>query len=125
MNTIERPDIQSVIAQMRAMREAAEGEALRAQQEADVASARPSIGSVQPAEAPSSSFGTMLADAIQQVNETQNEATRLSNAFVKGESQDLVGTMVALQKSSVAFQAVSQVRNKLVSAYQDIMNMPI
>jgi flagellar hook-basal body complex protein FliE len=125
VNTIERPDIQSVIAQMRAMREAVQGEWQRAQQEPDVGIARPSIGEVRPAEAPSRNFGTMLADAIKQVNETQSEATRLSNAFVKGESQDLVGTMVALQKSTVAFQAVAQVRNKLVSAYQDIMNMPI
>jgi len=125
VNTIERPDIQSVIAQMRAMREAAEGEALRAQQEPDIGVPRPSIGGVQPAEPPSRQFGTMLADAIKQVNETQSEASRLTDAFVKGESQDLVSTMVALQKSSVAFQAVSQVRNKLVAAYQDIMNMPI
>jgi flagellar hook-basal body complex protein FliE len=125
VNTIERPDIQSVIAQMRAMREAAQGEWLLTAQEPDVADARPSIGPAQHTEGPTRSFGTMLADAIKQVNETQSEATRLSNAFVKGESQDLVSTMVALQKSSVAFQAVTQVRNKLVNAYQDIMNMPI
>jgi flagellar hook-basal body complex protein FliE len=122
MNTIERADVQSVLAQMRAMREAAQGEWLRAQKEPDVAEGPRGVAGEQ---APPKTFGTMLADAIHQVNATQKEATQLTNAFVAGDTQDLVGVMVALQKSNVAFQAVSQVRNRLVSAYQDIMNMPI
>lgn len=121
MNRIERPDVESVLAQMRAMRDAAQGQMLRAEGEADVPPPRGVVGEA-PAEA---SFGTTLKGAIDQVNATQRQATELSNAFVKGDTQDLVSVMVALQKSSVAFQAVTQVRNRLVSAYQDIMNMPI
>ena len=48
-----------------------------------------------------------------------------ANAFSRGEHTDLVRVMVAAQKSNVAFQALTQVRNRVVSAYQDIMNMPI
>ncbi|MCL4171007.1 UNVERIFIED_CONTAM: hypothetical protein GTU68_029682 [Idotea baltica] len=48
-----------------------------------------------------------------------------TNAYVSGESTDLVGTMVASQKANLGFQALVATRNRVVSAYQDIMNMPI
>jgi flagellar hook-basal body complex protein FliE len=50
----------------------------------------------------------------------------MSDAFVKGEPNvDLTEVMVAVQKASLSFQAMTQVRNKLVQAYQDVMNMPV
>ena len=53
-------------------------------------------------------------------------AARFANAFEVGQSGvDLTDVMIASQKASVSFQAMTQVRNKLVQAYQDIMQMPV
>lgn len=73
-----------------------------------------------------SSFADMLGQAIGKVNEVQQASTQLSNAFEIGKSGvDLTDVMIASQKASVSFQALTQVRNKLVQAYQDIMQMPV
>ncbi|CDH44164.1 flagellar hook-basal body complex protein FliE [Candidatus Contendibacter odensensis] len=66
-------------------------------------------------------FKSMLAD----VNQSQQQSTQLAASFERGQNQDLAGVMIAQQKSRLAFQTTLQVRNKLVSAYQDIMNMPV
>ncbi len=124
MNTIERPDVASVLAQMRSMREAAQGALVRTMQEPDQPSGTQPGQSIPKSDF-GSDFGKTLRTAIDQVNSTQMEATGLTDAFVRGETDDLVKVMVAVQKSNVAFQAVTQVRNRLVTAYQDIMNMPI
>lgn len=71
-------------------------------------------------------FSGLLKNAVNQVNEAQQSASQLAAAFEAGTSKaDLSEVMVALQKASISFQAMTQVRNKLVSAYQDIMNMPV
>lgn len=71
-------------------------------------------------------FSAQLKDAINQVNSVQKESGRLKNDFTMGDKNvDLVDVMVASQKASVSFQAMVQVRNKLISAYQDVMSMPI
>ena len=73
-----------------------------------------------------SSFADMLGQAIGKVNDVQQASTQLSNAFEIGKSGvDLTDVMIASQKASVSFQALTQVRNKLVQAYQDIMQMPV
>lgn len=77
-------------------------------------------------EAGAPSFSDMLGNAINKVSETQQASSQLSNAFEIGKSGvDLTDVMVASQKASVSFQAITQVRNKLVQAYQDIMQMPV
>ena len=74
----------------------------------------------------SAEFGSMLKTAIDKVNDAQQQAGKLSTSFEKGDSQvDLTEVMVALQKAKISFQAMVEVRNKLVVAYQDIMNMQI
>ncbi len=74
----------------------------------------------------SSDFGAMLKQSIDSVNETQQTSGKLSKAFEMGESDtSLAEVMIASQKASVSFQAMLQVRNKLVDAYKDVMNMPI
>lgn len=71
-------------------------------------------------------FSAMLQQSINKVNEVQTQAKQLSEAFALGDPNvDLSEVMVAVQKASVSFQAITQVRNKLVSAYQEIMNMPV
>ncbi len=71
-------------------------------------------------------FAALLQRSINAVTETQQEASALAQAFERGEPQvQLHEVMVALQKASISFQAMTQVRNKLIEAYQDIKNMPI
>lgn len=73
-----------------------------------------------------SDFSDILKQSVDQVNETQMNAKKLSEAFQTGDPNVQVSeVMVAMQKSSVSFQAMLQVRNKLVNAYQDIMNMQV
>lgn len=72
------------------------------------------------------SIGDMMGNAINQVNATQMHSADLSTRYTQGDPNiDLPEVMVAMQKSSVSFQAMSQVRNKLLEAYKDIMNMPV
>ncbi len=71
-------------------------------------------------------FGNLLRQSIDQVNETQQHAADLKQAFELGSDEvNLSEVMVAVQKSSLSFEAMVQVRNKLVEAYKDVMNMPI
>jgi len=73
-----------------------------------------------------SSFADMLGQAVNKVNDTQQASSALANAFEIGKSGvDLTDVMISSQKASVSFQALTQVRNKLVQAYQDIMQMPV
>jgi flagellar hook-basal body complex protein FliE len=68
----------------------------------------------------------MLSDAIYKINTFQSEAESLAKKFEKGDSSiNLAEVMIAVQKAELSLQAMSQVRNKLVSAYQEIINMPI
>lgn len=71
-------------------------------------------------------FADLLRQSVEQVNAAQGESRNLANAFAAGDpSTDLTEVMVAMQKASLSFQAMTQVRNKLVQAYQDVMNMPV
>lgn len=82
------------------------------------------VSPVNAKEAPT--FATMLKTAIDNVNSLQAQTANLRTAYEKGDPDvDIVEVMVAAQKSSVAFDATMQVRNKLVGAYQEVMRMPI
>ena len=71
-------------------------------------------------------FQQTLSRAIDGVNQTQATASQLQTAFELGDPRaDLARVMVAMQQSQVAFRATVEVRNRLVQAYQDVMNMPI
>ncbi|MFU8787671.1 MAG: flagellar hook-basal body complex protein FliE [Methylobacter sp.] len=71
-------------------------------------------------------FAAMLKQTIGAVNDSQQTAGKMADAFEKGDTSfSLADVMVASQKASVSFQAMLQVRNKLVEAYKDVMNMPM
>lgn len=118
----DRVDIQSVLSQIRSIRSQTQAPTAAARALADIAP--PSVGGankVQP-----SSFREMFSEAVNKVNETQAEARELATSFELGDPKvSLTQVMIAAEKSSVSFQALTQVRNKVVSAYQDIMNMPM
>jgi flagellar hook-basal body complex protein FliE len=71
------------------------------------------------------SFGKTMNDALQAVSMQQAKANALSAAYERGDTHDIVSVMVERQKASLGFEATVQVRNKLLSAYRDIMNMPV
>lgn len=80
----------------------------------------------QPAKPSGVEFQKVLVNALDSVNETQQAASSLATRFEQGDAAvELSDVMVSLQKANVAFEAATQVRNKLVSAYQEIMNMPV
>lgn len=84
----------------------------------------PGVGGAAGIGAPS--FGDALGNALKKVNSLQAETRDLQAAFERGDPKaDLARVMVAAQASSVAFRATVEVRNRLVQAYQDVMNMPL
>jgi len=107
MNNTINPD--TLLAQMRAMAAQAQNKTTATNTEAGQAE-----------------FADLLKQSVNKVNDTQMDAKRVSDAFQAGDpSVQVSEVMVALQKSNVSFQAMLQVRNKLVSAYQEIMNMQV
>jgi len=101
--------INSVLQQMRVMAAKAEG--------------------IQPAAvtgADKVDFSTIMKDSINSVNAVQKESGRLQEAFQAGDpNTDITSVMIAMQKANVSFTAMTQVRNKLVDAYQTVMRMGI
>ena len=74
---------------------------------------------------PAGGFGNMMADALQAVNGLQTEGNTASAAYERGDTQDIAAVMLSRQKAAIAFEATLQARNRLLSAYRDIMNMPV
>jgi flagellar hook-basal body complex protein FliE len=91
-------------------------------QRATANAAAPTAGT---AAAKPASFADTLGDALKSVNEGQDQASKLSESYERGETVDIAKVMLARQQASVGFEATLQVRNKLLSAYKDIMSMPV
>lgn len=70
---------------------------------------------------PAEGFTGALKNALDSVKETQARSEDITNAYQRGEVTDVAKVMLARQEASVAFEATLQTRNKLLSAYQDIM----
>lgn len=90
----------------------------------------PPVGDLQSAAGAASGAGggaflTSLKDAIAKANEIQVEASREVDKLMTGESQNVHQTMIALQKADVSFQMMMQVRNKIVTAYEEIQRMQV
>lgn len=71
------------------------------------------------------SFGDLMKNSVRAINTEQVQASNLMAAVETGASDDLVGAMLASQKAGLSFSALVQVRNKLASAFDDIMRMPL
>ena len=70
-------------------------------------------------------FGNYLNKALSQVSDAQNKATDIAKAFEAGDEVDVTKVLLAREKASLSFEATLQVRNKLLSAYKDIISMPV
>ena len=84
----------------------------------------PTPSSTTTAAAPATSFGNLLNEAIQQVNEVEQSSQNELQKFLSNES-DLHSVMIALEKADLSFQTMMQVRNKFVQAYQEIMKAQV
>ena len=69
------------------------------------------------------SFSETLTDSMEEVNQLQKEADRAIEALATGETKDIAQTMIAVEKANVSFQLMTQVRNRLVEAYQEVLRM--
>ena len=79
-----------------------------------------------PDEAGKPDFGNLLRQQIDKVNETQQTASEMRERFERGDPNvDLTEVMVSMQKASLSFKAMTEVRNKLVEDYREVMNMSI
>jgi flagellar hook-basal body complex protein FliE len=77
-------------------------------------------------QSPTDSFANVMKQGLDSVNQTQARASDLATKFEQGvPGVELPQVMLEMQKASVSFRAVTEVRNRFVSAYQEIMNMPI
>jgi len=101
--------ISQVLAEMRALQARASGIS-----EAPAAAAQPS------------EFANLMKNTVDHVASMQNQATALADAYESGDkSVDLTKVMLEVQKASLAFRAMTEVRNKLVDAYTQVMNMSV
>lgn len=69
------------------------------------------------------SFGKIVSQAINDVNQQMTEAGKAVEALTSGTSKDIHGTMIAMEKASISFQLISQVRNKIIDAYKEVQRM--
>lgn len=81
----------------------------------------------QPGTSPTGvAFGEILQNTLASVNTEQQAAAAEASAYLRGDPDvSLAQVMISAEKASLSFEAVSQTRNKLLSAYRDIMNMPL
>lgn len=111
---MDKVDTQSLILQMRAL-------SAQAQNRVDNA---PEV--TETGQAKASGFADLLKQSVEAVNAEQHKSRELREGFERGDDgADLTEVMIQAQKASLSFQAMTQVRNKLVEAYKDVMNMPI
>jgi flagellar hook-basal body complex protein FliE len=105
---MDRISVESVLSRIRAMQEIAAG-----------GQKAPATGAPATAD-----FAQLLRTSLDQVSGAEQQATSLSQAFEKGDPNvNLQDVMISMQKANISFQTVVQVRNRVVAAYQDMMNM--
>lgn len=116
---IDRADISGVLSQMRALK----SEAQQGVRQIEM----PEVNQVEDRQrVQKTDFTELLKSAVDTVNQHQSQAKAMVTAYERGEPGiDLSEVMIQAQKASVSFQAMTQVRNRLVTAYEDIMKMPI
>lgn len=104
-------DVRSVLSQIRALQTQANA---------------PSRPVAQASEAAAPAFGRVMEAALDKVSLTQTQAADLQNKFQLGDANtDLASVMLASSRAQVEFKGLVETRNRMVRAYQDIMNMPL
>ncbi|HTV97421.1 MAG TPA: flagellar hook-basal body complex protein FliE [Steroidobacteraceae bacterium] len=107
--------IQQVLAEMRALQARAAG-----------GPAETTPGAAQLGAGQSTDFAALMKDSVDHIAAMQNQASALASAYETGDkSVDLTKVMLEVQKADLAFRAMTQVRNKLIDAYTQVMNMSV
>nr|WP_050476041.1 flagellar hook-basal body complex protein FliE [Herbaspirillum rhizosphaerae] len=118
VSMIDTSRIEAMVAQLKAAAARAQGA------QSDVAPIDSITGSEKPAARVD--FASVLKNSLDEVNSSQDKASKMSQSFSMGDDNiNLSDVMIAMQKASISFQTSVQVRNKLVSAYRDIMTMQV
>jgi flagellar hook-basal body complex protein FliE len=112
IDRISPSNIQSMLETLRAHQSQAAGAALA-----------PETSQTQQVEPPK--FFEAVKAAVDRVNDMSQQSSALQDAYDRGEDVPLTDVVLAMQKSSLAFEATLQVRNKVMKAYEEIMNMPV
>jgi flagellar hook-basal body complex protein FliE len=68
-------------------------------------------------------FGKIVTQAINDVNQKMVEAGKAVEGLTTGDSKDIHGTMIAMEKASISFQLITKVRNKIIDAYKEVQRM--
>lgn len=109
-------DTQSLMLQMRSLAAQAESKPVGTD----------TAGIEQTGKAEAGNFADLLAKSVNSVTAEQHKSADMKNAFEKGDPEmELSEVMLQVQKASLSFQAMTQVRNKLVEAYKTVINMPL
>ena len=120
-------EIDRVVSQIRAIRAQVGGPMAQGVRPAGLRGVAPGPGGVAPTGSTASvSFASVLRNGLERVNEMQAQSSASQRAFERGDpGVDLPQVMLEMQKASVAFRGAVEVRNRMISAYQEIMNMPV
>lgn len=114
-------NIQSMLQTMRALQAQAGGDI-----QAPVAPFAPGVQGLQgPQGTGKAGFADLVKGAVSQVNDAQVTTRAKQAAYERGEDIPLTDVVLSMQKSSLAFEATLQIRNKVLKAYEDILNMPV
>lgn len=121
---VQRADINSVLSEIRNMRSQMM-ENQRVEQDNNIRGRLDGPSRIQ--ESPETpKFSDMLSQAVGSVSELQKSSSDLKTAYDMGDPNvDITRVMIASEKASISFEALTQVRNRVVKAYEDIMNMPV
>jgi len=124
INAIDSNRIQSMLAQMKAAAQSPGTDVSAVSKPAGGLNSLMGTGQAQ--ETKRVDFADALKSSLNQVNQSQLNAEKMGKDFVMGDDKvSLSDVMIAGQKANITFQATVQIRNKLVAAYSDIMNMQI
>lgn len=121
---VQRADINSVLSEIRSMRSQMM-ENQRVEQDNNIRGRMDGPSKVQET-SDTPKFSDMLSQAVGSVNELQQTSSDMKTAYEMGDpNMDISRVMIASEKASISFEALTQVRNRVVKAYEDIMNMPV
>ena len=123
-------EIDRVVSQMRALRAQVNGPSAQSIRPGELGALLPGTAGVGGASATGAtnamSFASVLRNGLERINEAQAQSSASQRAFERGDpGMDLPQVMIDMQKASIAFRGAVEVRNRMISAYQEIMNMPV
>jgi flagellar hook-basal body complex protein FliE len=88
-----------------------------------VSGVKPAADALKPKTAEQGTFGQWLSQSLSEVDHLQQISDNAAQKLISGESKDIHGTMIAMQKSGIALDLVVEIRNKVIAAYEEVKRM--